>query len=190
MVINVTYWVFYLVLALLQHEGELRIVPTEDRNVFKVIYRADFDWNVELSLTNEKGRKRFSTKVDKTSGFLLPINMQGESSGKFTVTITTPAYDLSESFDYLNDEDWLKKVLQVEFKKERQTVTVSSTEIVSEGVFVEVSNDAGESLISDGIPVSESTLYRVYNLKGAPARRISVRVYTNKHNVIDQSFDF
>lgn len=189
MIVNIAYWVL-LSFMFIQHEAQLKIIPTDDRDVFKVIYKADFDWDVELQLTDEKGRKKLSKKVEKTDGFLLPINIAGEPSGKFTIIISTPAYDISESFDYLNGEDWTKQVVVVDYNPDRQSVTISSKEILQEELFVSINNDYDETLVEDKIGISESTLYRVYNLAGAPGREVSVRVYTNNYHVVDESFDF
>ncbi len=176
--------------VLFQHEAELKIYPTEDQEVFKVIYKADFDWNVELVLENEKGRKKFSKKIEKTRGFLLPINMSGESSGVFTVTVSTPAYDVSESFDYLTPQDRLAQIVGIEYKPEKQSVTLSSTAEIGNELMVSIVNDQGDVLVSDKVPPSENSIYRVYNLAGAPGRRIEVRVYTSGFGVLNQSFDF
>lgn len=187
--IIVAYYVIYS-LMFFQHEAELKILPTADRNVYRVIYKADFDWNVELSLINEKGKKMFSTKIEKTNGFLLPINMEGESSGRFTLMVSTAAYDISESFDYETLDDWLRRNLNVEFKPDRQSVTVSSNEVIMDDITLSIHNDIGDVLVSDKISASESTIYRVYDLVDAPGMKVRVYISTSKYHLINQSFDF
>lgn len=195
MITNMFYWVL-CVFLFLQHEAEWKIVPTADRNVSRVIYKADFDWDVELKLINEKGRKKLSRNIERSTGFLLPSIWKGEPQVNTQSWFPHLLYDVSWEL-WLCSCRWLAKTnitywIQVltEYKSYRQSITVSSDEALQEEVNVSVCNNENQVLVSDKIPISESTIYRIYNLAGAPENRITVRVYTSKHNLIDQSLDF
>jgi|GEM_PF-3333463 len=178
----------YLV-SLLQ-VGEMAVLPTKDPEVFRLIYKGDMSWNVVVTLLDENNNVKFEREVKDSDSFLMPLNLGGESSGTFTVKISTPAYDIQKQFEYITYEDRAAELISIKYQVDRNAVSVEASKGLRKDLVVYIYNESGDQLILDTVPASESTFYRVYNLKGAPARELDVHAVMSGKTLRRERFTF
>lgn len=179
----------FLNLLLWWQVGQAVVLPTIEPDVFRLIYKADMKWNVVVTLLDERGRRRFQTEIKNSESFLLPINMSEENSGTFTVEMATPAYDLTETFEYVKYEDLVLEKLKLEYVADKEVLRLESTDPILKELRVYIYNQDGDQLILDEIDVSATKLMRIYNLKGAPARSFDVIVSMSGQSLIEARYD-
>ncbi|MEQ8547282.1 MAG: hypothetical protein RIC03_05200 [Cyclobacteriaceae bacterium] len=170
-------------------EGRLSIEPTVKRTVFDVKYSADMSWNVEVTLLNEKGKKKFNKTIKNSDGFIMPLNLDGEDSGTYTVEIFTPAYNLVQSFEYLTWQDELKEAISITYNQSNNLLRIDSNTEILLNTSVYIYNEKGDKLIEDNFS-PPSRLIRAYNLGGAPATKLEVIVSSLSSVITIKKFDF
>lgn len=186
---------FYLLLVVLtffaypNQEGKLEVVGTAEPDVFNIIYKGDMKWNVEVTLYNEAGKKRFAQEIGDTDGFILPIRLSNEKSGTFRVEIFTPVYDLQQEFTYLSAADKLATLLDVRFNSERRSITLSSEELIDMPFNVYILNEEGDELVHDNIDPLGGKLVRIYNLQGAPGNQLQFVILVEGNQIIREVFE-
>lgn len=178
---------FVMFIPIFWQEGKMVVLPTKDPDVFNIIYEADMKWNIIVKLYDERGKKRFDTEIQNSERFILPINLKGESSGKYSVEISTPAYDLRKELDYLTSEDQLATRIGVEYITDKHTIRVQTQEIIDLPFTVYIYNEQGDRLVTDEIEPRGMLINRSYNLKGAPASRFEFIILTSG-NIIKKEF--
>lgn len=183
-----------LVLALriipLMQEGNVIILPTDDPDVFNIIYQADMKWNVVVKLFDQRGKKRLDTEIKNSESFRLPINLKGESSGTYVIELSTAAYDLRKEFKYLTLEDQLSQAIQVEYLNDRHIIRLQTLEILHSPISVYIYNENGDRLVLDEIEPLGVVTNRSYNLNGAPATRFEMIIMTSGKLVKRELFTY
>lgn len=168
----------------------MEVMPTADPYVYKVLYQADMKWNVVIRLFDDRNRKRLETTIPNAESFSLPINLKGEKSGKFTIEIATPAYDLKKEFEFIRYEEHLAQQMEIEYNRERHTIRLSTKEAAKLPFSVFVRSETGQQLIQDDVNPSGGTTMRTYNLDGAPALRFEFIVLIAGEPVMERYFDY
>lgn len=181
---------FFLLQFVSFQEGQLVVLPTKKEGVYRIIYKADMKWDVKVSLLDEKGRNKLNHEIKDTDQFLLPIDLAKESSGVYTVQIATAAYDLSKEFEFIRYEDAVSETLNLNYEAERKSVKLEGLEPLKKELTIIIVNESGELLIKDEIPQSSQAFFRVYNLKGAPASKLSVRLEMSGKMIVEKQFNF
>lgn len=180
-----------IALCLLMHqEGEIVVLPTNDTDVFRLIYKADMKWNVVVKVLDDRGKERFKTEVKDSDSFLLPINMARRPSGRYTVEVSTPAYDLRKDFEYTTYEDEAAKRVEVTYDPGRHAIKLITTSGLQKPLQVYIYNERGDQLIQDDLPAGDKELMRIYSLDGAPATRFDVVMMMSGVQIKRELFDY
>jgi len=146
-------------------------------------------WNVEVTLLNKKGKKKFNKTIKNSDGFVMPLNLEGEDSGKYTVEIFTPVYNLVETFEYLTWQDELKEAISITYNQSNSLIRIDSNTEILLNTSVYIYNEKGDRLIEDTFS-PPSKLVRAYNLGGAPATKLEVIVSSLSSVILIKKFDF
>ena len=171
-------------------EGQLAVLPTKEEGLYRVIYQGDMKWDVKVSLLDEKGRNKMRHEIKDTDKFLLPIDLSKEGSGTYTVQISTPAYDLNQEFEFVSYEDAISQTIVLNYETERKSVKMEGSEPLKKELKVYIVNESGELLIKDEVPQSNDPFFRVYNLRGAPASSLNVRLEMSGKMIVEKQFNF
>ena len=102
-------------------------------NTFRVIYKAEKENDVKVSILNDKNELVFSEKVNNTDGFTRPYNFGSLKEGDYTIAI----------------EDQSKKQLEkVSYRSERATKTLNVLKLSKDGKYLITAAGSGSETIT------------------------------------------
>lgn len=76
------------------------VVPVQNNQVFKVIYKGESVGRVRLTIYNENGETIYAESIYRTNGFIYPMNFAGLSSGIYTLELIDAGGKKSEKINY------------------------------------------------------------------------------------------
>jgi len=138
-------------------------VIKKDANTFRLIYKAEKQSNVRVSIYDSKDQLVYSEKVNNTEGFTRPYNFENLGEGDYTIAI----------------EDGSKKQLEkVSYRAPKVTKTLNVIKMSSdEGKYFVMAAGQGEeeitvsvydgnhNLVHKSVEATDGDFSKIYNLK-------------------------
>jgi hypothetical protein len=150
------------------------VLSTKEAEVFKVVYNAENAGKVKLNLYDEKSTLIFSESIS-AGGFILPLNLQGLSYGKYTIEVIDANGKKSETISYapivIPSYFTVRKIANATSKYVISVSGVSQKETINVRIF-----DASNTLVHvEAKQISEdfAQVYNLKNLKGEVTFEIS-----------------
>ena len=156
--------------------GQMKIVPTADKETYKLYYACDVVSDISVNVRNENRESVYKREIEDKKGFILPINFGEFGSGKYVVEVFTPLFTLNDTVTFLDMSERIKTLFEWEILEERERVIITALKPLDDKITVIINDDNGSEIDKQ---VLEGTKFgmRVFDFAGSSAKQIDVNIY-------------
>jgi DUF2075 family protein len=123
--------------------------------------------------------------VHKTNGFILPVNFKNAASGNYTVEVTTNDGTINQTISYINGNDKVKEMIQLERVENRPYISLKSFMANGDPLKVVIFNKKSEVIFTETLEATKS-FERIYKLDGFDSDYVGFSIYS-QGNLVKQT---
>lgn len=163
----------------------LKVLPKTGSDSYKVIYQAQTAEPVFVSIKDAQGSLLLSERYARTSGFILPVNLENAKSGTYQVEIKGKQGSVSETIDHTSQADILKNRLFIQENKNK--IALVGYDLGVTQLQVLVFNGNQELVYKDQV-TTDGVINKSYDLNAIKAGA-EVVVYHENDALISKTID-
>lgn len=166
------------------YNKHLKVVPRMGTTSYKLIYQSQQEEPLYVSIKDEKGVLLMSERLRRTSGFILPLNLQKIETGTYQVEVKGKLGSVTETINHTSQADYLKKNLFVQKGKNGQFAVVGFN-LGSTTFGLNIYDDQSRLIYSDRIVAEGGVLNKGYNLGQLLSKSVNMLIYHNDEMLIE-----